>query len=629
MLALLVGLGVLFGVVRPGRITPWRMNWSGAFWLALPGVLLFGGDLLGNWLYFGEAMPLSGEVKLYLEREWGWWRCGSPFQNLRWHAHFLCDTVMWPLAGRKDHTMWLTLGIFWPADLIRRTIQAMVAVGLAYGTVRACWRQADAAADAYALRVLSRCPRGLRHRPFQHDGALPLAFHRLHDLVLRHRNHALLVSRGLGIVWFAELLSAAIERLSPIGFSDRFAPSLGTSSATVAFMIAISTWPIYSLCIIDPNTTIYLQGAKWFNAHLPAGQKLSGCSAGIMAYFANAHQTVNLDGLINDRDYFDNYLKKGKLDEYVRSRGIGYFADCSDTNGWRGGNYWGLQLKHMRLLQWIPISDSHSYAIWRFLPLDQCAEVLDPCDGPHNRVAQVQYAAVIQGQFDVVENDRLAAALKEATLDGKQLVTSVIVPYPLVTLQHVFVPQDQVHNLGLTPTNCLYETPENVVFGDSIELLGMDLPNRKFSGNQPIVISRYWALAHGENRVAEGDCTVELTLERTGVADPASASQEPQLLHSTRTCSGPSPFPSGATGEAVVDTYVIPRPADQDPGSYALKMTVKDSSGRPLAPSRNGDQRLACFLTNIEIRRVAAGFRRATARTTFRRCPLPSRVPQE
>ena len=53
MLALLMGVAVLFGLVRPGEIAPRRMNWSGAVWLALPGVVLFGGDLLGNWLYFG------------------------------------------------------------------------------------------------------------------------------------------------------------------------------------------------------------------------------------------------------------------------------------------------------------------------------------------------------------------------------------------------------------------------------------------------------------------------------------------------------------------------------------------------------------------------------------------------
>ena len=75
------------------------MNWCGAFWLALPGVFLFGRKFVGQLALLSlAASPLSGDVKFFLQKQNGWWLHGSPWAELIWHLRFVCDIAMWPLG---------------------------------------------------------------------------------------------------------------------------------------------------------------------------------------------------------------------------------------------------------------------------------------------------------------------------------------------------------------------------------------------------------------------------------------------------------------------------------------------------------------------------------------------------
>jgi hypothetical protein len=600
MLALLMGVAVLFGLVRPGQIAPWRMNWRGAFWLTLPGLFLFGGDLVGNWLYFGTALPLSGEVKFHLQRQNGWWLHGSPWGELKWHLRFLGDMAAWPLAANLEKALWAKWHIVWPMVRTRQILLVMAALGLGYGAHRD-WRRRGRRPQltSYGCFLGILIVFGAAHFAMI---ALSLPYYAGYATWYFSVEVMLFwCVCGLGIVRFSQMLSAVANLLLRHASGMRLLPSHWLVAAMCALMIVVSAVPICGYTARDSNFPAFFHAASWFNAHLPAGQKLSSFSSGVLAYFAAPHQVTNLDGLMNDRDYFQNYLKTNQIDRYVRARGIGYFADQASADAWRSGNYWGMDLGHMRLLEWWPMSGDFSFGIWKILPMDQHADVLDPCDGPHNRVSQIQYAAAVLNRFEIVEDDRLEAALKDASGAEKQLVTSILVPESQ-GLRHVFVPRNQVPSLGLTPNNCLYETAENVVFGDSVELVGIDLPNREFRRNQRIVISRYWTLAHRENRAADGDYTFELSLGPVGAPTATASAAPPRLLHSTHPCYGTFPVSQWRADEAVVETYSIPLPAELAPGAYALMLSVKDASGRPLAPSRNGDQRSACFLTNIQIR---------------------------
>ena len=69
-----------------------------------------------------------------------------------------------------------------------------------------------------------------------------------------------------------------------------------------------------------------------------------------------------------------------------------------------------------------------SYGVWKFLPLDQQADVLDPCDAPYNRPAQIQFAASVLQRFEMVEEDQLGRALRAEPAAGKQVVTSISCP---------------------------------------------------------------------------------------------------------------------------------------------------------------------------------------------------------
>ena len=166
----------------------------------------------------------------------------------------------------------------------------------------------------------------------------------------------------------------------------------------------------------------------------------------------------------------------------------------------------------------------------------------------------------------------------------------------------MLVSRQQARSLGLTPGNCFYNTPKDAVFGDSVKLLGVDLPRREFRHDQPIVISRYWTLAHDENRLSEGDYTIELSVETATGAPAGVPASVTRLLHRTLPCYGTFPASMWQPGESVVETYSVPLPRDLPDGVYSLNLVVKDPHGLPLRPNRD-DHYSACFLTNIQIRR--------------------------
>jgi hypothetical protein len=86
-------------------------------------------------------------------------------------------------------------------------------------------------------------------------------------------------------------------------------------------------------------------------------------------------------------------------------------------------------------------------------------------------------------------------------------------------------------------------------------------------------------------------------------AGAAAPGAQARLIHRSSPCYGTFPVSKWRPREAVVETYSVPIPGDLPPGAYALAVTVKDHSGQPLAPSRSDEHHLACFLSNIEIRR--------------------------
>ncbi|HVZ72649.1 MAG TPA: hypothetical protein VHJ20_09760 [Polyangia bacterium] len=71
-----------------------------------------------------------------------------------------------------------------------------------------------------------------------------------------------------------------------------------------------------------------LDAARWINEHLPPDAVVASDDAGVLGYFARV-PVVNLDGLVNERAYLDDYLKPGRKREYLRDAGVTHLADIS------------------------------------------------------------------------------------------------------------------------------------------------------------------------------------------------------------------------------------------------------------------------------------------------------------
>ena len=72
------------------------------------------------------------------------------------------------------------------------------------------------------------------------------------------------------------------------------------------------------------------EAAGWIRANLPADAVLASWNAGQLGFFS--HRTViNLDGLVNDRRYFEEVLKgRRALPEYLRENRVDYVVDYYD-----------------------------------------------------------------------------------------------------------------------------------------------------------------------------------------------------------------------------------------------------------------------------------------------------------
>jgi hypothetical protein len=70
----------------------------------------------------------------------------------------------------------------------------------------------------------------------------------------------------------------------------------------------------------------YVLSGRWIDRNLPAGQTIASIGAGGQAYLAPSHSQVNLDGLINDGEYFRSFLRQPRLAEYLPGSASGTSA---------------------------------------------------------------------------------------------------------------------------------------------------------------------------------------------------------------------------------------------------------------------------------------------------------------
>ena len=77
-----------------------------------------------------------------------------------------------------------------------------------------------------------------------------------------------------------------------------------------------------------------MQAAAWLRQHTDPGAVVGSWNAGMLGYFSHRH-VVNLDGLANDREYFQRVIRDHDLGGYLNDVGVDWLADqaCSDEPG--------------------------------------------------------------------------------------------------------------------------------------------------------------------------------------------------------------------------------------------------------------------------------------------------------
>jgi hypothetical protein len=72
-----------------------------------------------------------------------------------------------------------------------------------------------------------------------------------------------------------------------------------------------------------------LRAGRWLAANLPPGARAGSWNAGMIGYFS-ARAVINLDGLVNDRTFYEQVIRDHHLARYVDDERIDWLADQQD-----------------------------------------------------------------------------------------------------------------------------------------------------------------------------------------------------------------------------------------------------------------------------------------------------------
>ena len=120
----------------------------------------------------------------------------------------------------------------------------------------------------------------------------------------------------LVLAWF---LGSLFEKSS--SFSARWVLRV----ALVLYVAAFAPMLLWRPNLPTEQQLKYL-GAEWINTNLPKDALVGAFNAGVTGYYANV-PVVNLDGLVNDIHFFEDYLKKNRVRDYLLDNRITHVAD--------------------------------------------------------------------------------------------------------------------------------------------------------------------------------------------------------------------------------------------------------------------------------------------------------------
>jgi hypothetical protein len=185
------------------------------------------------------------------------------------------------------------------------------------------------------LLVWAGADRWVRKQGWAHYGA---AVYALWGAVLLHVLYASLFirERDLGswhFVMYVPLLLAAFCLIYQ--WLAEVVMATGATGAGLMKPVAVGVLVVLVLAANTRDAAFFLQPDRWFpresyraamwcNHHLPVTARIGMTDCGAMGYFCE-RPVVNLDGLINDYEYY-GYLMSGRVADYLRKERIDFLA---------------------------------------------------------------------------------------------------------------------------------------------------------------------------------------------------------------------------------------------------------------------------------------------------------------
>ncbi|NPA31444.1 MAG: glycosyltransferase family 39 protein [Chloroflexi bacterium] len=297
----------------------WFAAWAG------PPLALVGGYLLWSWAYVGGIMPVSGQVKAW----WGTFGTGTPYGKPSadpWPILFFKAnlsprpgrpwspllTPLWRLYHRYEENL-LALGLpevqSWREGLPIVVVGLALAAGGLWLTRRAWW---PVVRRAWVLPWLAGA--------MMHAAYYPIARH----LGVRHwywvGQHLLLfvLAAVLAQVVWESLLARFAPRRWP-----RWTWPLAAGLLLLVAGVRLSQRLVHRFPHQRPGVHMYLDYARWVEAHTEPGSLIAATGAGSLGYFVQGRTIVNLDGLISNYAYLQA-MKQGTRVDYLRNVGLDY-----------------------------------------------------------------------------------------------------------------------------------------------------------------------------------------------------------------------------------------------------------------------------------------------------------------
>jgi hypothetical protein len=371
----------------------------------------------------------------------------------------------------------------------------------------------------------------------------------------------------------AGLLLLAGDLVRLVARSREAATTITTLLATLLTLIVVAQnyGPLKAQTHPRHADNHFYRAATWLEANLPAGARVAAGSAGVLAYFAPSHTIINVDGLMNDREFFESYLKTGRAGQpYFEKEQIRFFADYGIPAAHRN-----FVAADRTLLRWWPLNGQDptnpgflSYAIWQ-LPTAGG-------DRPASGAAFERYAfqAAIERSYPLISAD---TALPAAHV----VVTSLPVPQA-PHLLHVAIPSADAAAATLSPAAFVADVRPHIVVDETWELSGYSRTPGTWQRGRWIHVEWYWRKLRDFDR--GGPTRLQLALRH-----PDGTTH---ILWNSSGCHDTWPLAEWPIDHITAESFRAKVPRELASGQYAFIARVATGS-----PSASGQADVARSLT--------------------------------